>query len=189
MCTARRMAASSLIAGQKSIEMVIAYILLAIYPVPMKRYDEDRSWIFLGMAIRCVVLGLTRSTNTYNPGKPLRTAFDLNLHIRSTVKPKNSLHTRELLNRTRVWLNCYNVDRSMGSQYGRAPTIPNHDWIASHSEDWWKSSDQNMKGFDIHISAYTSELRVVSKFRAQIYNDPESPTGMNKVGFTPFCFS
>lgn len=131
----------------------------------------------------------SRLTSTYNAGKPLRMALDLNLHIRSTVKPKNSLHARELLNRTRVWLNCYNVDRSMGSQYGRAPTIPNHDWIASHSEDWWKSSDQNIKGFDIHISAYTSELRVVSKFRAQIYSDTESPTGMSKVGFTPFCFS
>lgn len=108
--------------------------------------------------------------------------MDLNLNVRSTVKPKDPFHARELLNRTRVWLNCYNVDRSMGTQHGRGPTIPNHDWIASHSEDWWKSSDQNLKGFDIHTSAYTSELRVVSQFRAKIYSDPESPTGLNKVG-------
>ena len=111
----------------------------------------------------------------------LRMAMDLNLNVRSTIKPKDPLHARELLNRTRVWLNCYNVDRSMGSQHGRAPTIPNHDWIASHSEDWWKSSDENIRGFDIHTSAYTSELRVVSQFRAKIYSDPASPTGLNKV--------
>jgi len=43
-----------------------------------------------------------------------------------------------------------------------------------------------MKGFDIHISAYTSELRVVSQFRAKIYSDPESPTGLNKVGFARY---
>ena len=115
--------------------------------------------------------------------EPSRMAMDLNLHIRSTIKPKDPLHARELLNRTRVWLNCYNVDRSIGTQYGRGATIPNHDWIASHSEDWWKSSDQNIKGFDIHTSAYTSELRVVSQFRAKIYSDPENPTGINKVGF------
>lgn len=111
----------------------------------------------------------------------LRMALDLNLNVRSTVKPKDSMHARELLNRTRVWLNCYNVDRSMGTQHGRAPTIPNDDWIASHSEDWWKSSKLNIKGFDIHTSAYTSELRVVSRFRAKIYSDPDSPTGLNKV--------
>ena len=120
-------------------------------------------------------------TNTHGSRNPLRMAMDLNLNVRSTVKPKDPLHARELLNRTRVWLNCYNVDRSMGTQHGRGPTIPNHDWIASHSEDWWKSSDQNIKGFDIHISAYTSGLSVVSQFRAKIYSDPESPTGLNKV--------
>lgn len=56
MCCARRIAASSFIIGQKSVEMVIAYILMALYPIPVKRYEDDRSWIFLGMAIRCVVL-------------------------------------------------------------------------------------------------------------------------------------
>jgi len=52
MSCARRKAASSFIVGQKSVEMVIAYILLALYPVAVKRYEDDRSWIFLGMAIR-----------------------------------------------------------------------------------------------------------------------------------------
>ena len=122
------------------------------------------------------------ATLVNNPGDPFRMAMDLNLNVRSTVKPKDPLHARELLNRTRVWLNCYNVDRSLGTQHGRPATIPNHDWIASHSEDWWKSSDQNIYGFDIHTSAYTSELRVVSQFRAKIYSDPENPTGINKVG-------
>lgn len=112
-------------------------------------------------------------------------ALDLNLNVRSTIKPKNPLHARELLNRTRVWLNCYNVDRSLGTQHGRPPTISNDDWIASHSEDWWRSSDQNIQGFDIHTSAYTSELRVVSQFRAKIYSDPKSPTGSNKVDCGP----
>ena len=122
------------------------------------------------------------ATLANNSGDPFRMAMDLNLNVRSTVKPKDPLHARELLNRTRVWLNCYNVDRSLGTQHGRPATIPNHDWIASHSEDWWKSSDQNIYGFDIHTSAYTSELRVVSQFRAKIYSDPENPTGINKVG-------
>ena len=173
------MAAASFIVGRKSVEMVIAYVLLSLYPIAVRRYEDDRSWLYLGMAIRCVISSLTISTA--NSSILLRMAMDLNLNVTRTVKPKDPLHARELLNRTRVWLNCYNVDRSMGSQHGRPPTIPNDDWIASHSEDWWKSSELNIKGFDIHLSAYTSELRVVSRFRAKIYSDPESPTGMNKV--------
>lgn len=59
MCCARRIAASSFIIGQKSVEMVIAYILLALYPIAVKRYEDDRSWIFLGMAIRYAVFNPT----------------------------------------------------------------------------------------------------------------------------------
>jgi hypothetical protein len=107
--------------------------------------------------------------------------MDLNLHIRSTVKPKNEFHARELLNRTRVWINCFNVDRSTGSQYGKNPTIPNTDYIGNHSQDWWCSSPYNMRNFDVHTCAYNAELRLIGQLRAQIYSDSEHPTGLNKV--------
>lgn len=111
----------------------------------------------------------------------LRTATDLNLHLPNTAKPLNENHARELLNRTRVWLNCFNLDRSTGSQYGKPPTISNMDYTANHSEDWWKSSPYNMKHFDIQICAYNAELRVMAEFLAKIYSNPHHPTGLNKV--------
>jgi hypothetical protein len=86
-----------------------------------------------------------------------------------------------MLNRTRVWLNCFNLDRSTGSQYGKPPIIKNTDYIAMHSEDWWESSEYNLKHFDIHISAYNAELKIMAGFLARIYSDPEHPTGLNKV--------
>jgi hypothetical protein len=86
-----------------------------------------------------------------------------------------------MLNRTRIWLNCFNLDRSTGSQYGKPPTISNMDYTAVHSEDWWNSSLHNMKNFDIHIAAYNAELRLMSDFVGKIYSDPEHPTGLNKV--------
>ncbi|KAJ7773192.1 hypothetical protein B0H16DRAFT_1880641 [Mycena metata] len=101
--------------------------------------------------------------------------------MRRTVPgPINESHAREMLNRTRVWLNCFNLDRSTGSQYGKAPTISNNDYMANHSEDWWHSSQFNMANFDIHICAYNSELKVMSAFMAKIYSDPNHPTGLNK---------
>ena len=51
---ARLAAGTALIGGQKSVESVHAYILLSLYPVPAHKWEEDRSWIYLGVAIRLV---------------------------------------------------------------------------------------------------------------------------------------
>ncbi|KAH6913055.1 hypothetical protein BKA70DRAFT_1369785 [Coprinopsis sp. MPI-PUGE-AT-0042] len=154
-------AGNALISGTKNVEMCAAYILMSLYPLPVKRWEQQRSWLYLGLAIRV--------------------ATDLNLHLPITAKPKNENHAREMLNRTRIWLNCFNLDRSTGSQYGKPPIISNNDYTANHSENWWKSSQLNLSNFDIHICAYNAELRHMSKFIAQIYSDPHHPTGLNKV--------
>ena len=117
----------------------------------------------------------------YSPQNIFRTAIDINLHLPNTAKPVNALHAREMLNRTRVWLNCFNLDRSTGSQYGKLPIISNMDYTANHADNWWLSSPYNMRHFDIHISCYNAELRVIGRFISQIYSDPEHPTGLNKV--------
>ncbi|KAI9000635.1 hypothetical protein BD414DRAFT_8317 [Trametes punicea] len=160
MDCARLAAGSTLIGGQKSVETVQAYILLSLYPVPARKWEEDRCWVYLGLAIRI--------------------ATDLNLHHPNTVEPKNEQHAREMLNRTRTWLNCFNLDRSMASQYGKAPIISNTDYVASHSEFWWKSSPYNIPGFDIHLCAYNAELKVLADSRYIIFSDPEHPVGLNK---------
>ncbi|GLB40175.1 putative fungal specific transcription factor [Lyophyllum shimeji] len=157
---AQQAAAMALISGPKNVEMCQAYILLSLYPVPAKRWEDQRSWMYLGLAIRI--------------------ATDLNLHLPNTAKPKNELHAREMLNRTRCWLNCFNLDRSTGSQYGKPPIISSADYMANHSENWWESSEYNMKNFDIQICAYNAELKVMAGFLAKIYSDPDHPTGLNK---------
>ncbi|KAJ7592760.1 hypothetical protein C8J56DRAFT_482308 [Mycena floridula] len=153
-------AGTALISGPKNVELVIGYILLSLYPVPSKRWEDERGWLYLGTAIRIAV--------------------ELNLHLPNTAKPLNEQHAREQLNRTRVWINCFNLDRSTGSQYGKAPTIRNTDYIANHSGDWWNSSKYNMEHFDIHTCCYNAELRVMAGFVASIYNDPNHPTGLSK---------
>ncbi|KAJ7052617.1 hypothetical protein C8F01DRAFT_1261749 [Mycena amicta] len=153
-------AGTALISGQKCVESVQGYILLSLYPVPARRWEDERGWLYLGLAIRL--------------------AIDLNLHLPNTAQPINESHAREMLNRTRVWLNCFNLDRSTGSQYGKTPTISNADYMANHSEEWWRSSPHNMRNFDIHTCAYNSELRVMAAFMAKIYSDPNHPTGLNK---------
>jgi hypothetical protein len=103
----------------------------------------------------------------------------MNLHLPITAEPQNEQHAREMLNRTRVWLNCFNLDRSTGSEYGKPPIVTNSDYVANHSETWWNSSAYNIPHFDIHLCAYNAELKVMAKFRERIYTDPHHPTGLN----------
>jgi hypothetical protein len=52
-----------------------------------------------------------------------RIATDLNLHQASTTKVQNENQEREALNRTRVWMICFNLDRSTATQFGKPTTI------------------------------------------------------------------
>lgn len=127
----------------------------------MRRWEEDRTWLYLGLAIRV--------------------ATDLNLHHPITTRPKNEQHERELLNRTRVWLNCYNLDASTSSWHGKASTIASGDYTACHSESWYESSAYNIPNFDIQLCGYNFELRMMRAFKEKIYNNPNHPTGLNEV--------
>jgi Fungal specific transcription factor domain len=163
MLYARQEAAGAFLNGPKRVETVQAFYLLSLYPIPPRRWEEDRSWIYLGQAVRV--------------------AQDMNLHHPNTATPRNELHAREMLNRTRAWLNVFNLDRSLGSQYGKMSIIGNTDYVANHSHGWWNSSEYNIEHFDVHLCAYNAELRVLSGFLTKVYSNPEHPTGLNKVGF------
>ncbi|KAI0058645.1 hypothetical protein BV25DRAFT_1829880 [Artomyces pyxidatus] len=157
---ARQAAGAAFLGGEKRVEVVQAYILLSLYPVPARRWEDDRCWIYLGQGIRM--------------------AMDMNLQHPNTAKPRNEQHAREMLNRTRAWLNCFNLDASLGSQYGKTTIIRNTDYVARHSAEWWNSSDYNMENFDIHLCAYNGDLQLLSEFMMTVYSDPNHPTNLNK---------
>lgn len=154
---AKHSAATALIDGWKSVELCQAYILMSIYAVPARRWEEDRSWLYTGLAIRI--------------------ATDLNLHQVSSTKPQNEKQEREILNRRRVWMICFNLDRSTATQFGKPSTIK-EDYIMRNSTEWYKS--QYKLSYDIHLCAHSALLQIVAKSHEEIFNDPSSPTGLNK---------
>ncbi|KAJ3730753.1 fungal-specific transcription factor domain-containing protein [Lentinula raphanica] len=155
---AKHSAANALIDGWKTVELCQAYILMSIYAVPAKRWEEDRSWLYTGLAIRI--------------------ATDLNLHQASATKPQNEKQEREILNRTRVWMICFNLDRSTATQFGKPSTIK-EDYIMRNSQDWYKKSKYNHP-YDVHLCGYTALLRIVARFHDEIFSDPNVPSGLNK---------
>ncbi|ELU36818.1 fungal specific transcription factor domain-containing protein [Rhizoctonia solani AG-1 IA] len=52
MQEAKTMAGLALTTWSKSIEIVQAFVLLATFPPPSRRWDEDRTWLYLGYATR-----------------------------------------------------------------------------------------------------------------------------------------
>jgi hypothetical protein len=68
-----------------------------------------------------------------------RIATDLNLHQVSTTQPQTERQEREMLNRARVWMICFNIDRSAATQCGKPSTIK-EDYITRHSADWYEQS-------------------------------------------------
>ncbi|KAI6043555.1 fungal-specific transcription factor domain-containing protein [Pisolithus marmoratus] len=155
---AKHAAANALIDGWKTVELCQAYILMSIYTVPARKWEEDRSWLYTGLAIRI--------------------ATDLNLHQASEIQPTTERQERELLNRTRVWMICFTLDRSTATQFGKPSTIK-EDYITRKAANWYKKSLYNSK-YDIHLCAYTALLRIVGQFHGDVFSDPDSPTGLNR---------
>ncbi|KAH7325153.1 hypothetical protein B0J17DRAFT_682370 [Rhizoctonia solani] len=160
---AKAAAATAITDGWKSLEVCQAYLLLSIYPQPARSWAEDRGWLYLGCAIRL--------------------AMDLGLYKQGSKTYINEAHEREVLNRTRTWLICFNMDRALATRLGRPTTIP-EDYIVRHSREWWRRSKYNGR-LDVHLCYYTQLLRTVTRYFSLIYSDPESVSGFNEYRIGP----
>ncbi|KAF9241296.1 hypothetical protein BU15DRAFT_45024, partial [Melanogaster broomeanus] len=140
---ARDAARNALMDAPKTIETCQAFLLLAAHPIPCKRWTEDRSWMFIGIA--------------FSLGK------ELGLHL----APDGSLPERERLNRTRTWLGCFCIDGSHSVQSGKLPMIARDDYVACTSREWYKSSPSNI-AWDIHVCWYVHMLTVMLEYREEI---------------------
>ncbi|KAF9264819.1 hypothetical protein L218DRAFT_986810 [Marasmius fiardii PR-910] len=141
---ARDAAGKALVGGQKGIDICQAYLLLGVYPVPKKKWAEDRSWLFQGIAIRM--------------------AIELELN----QPPPSHCSPRESLNRMRTWLNCYCVDGSHAIQFGKLPMLRLDDYLARTSQRWYRSS-LNIP-YDVHLVAYVQMIYIMSDWRKIIFD-------------------
>ncbi|KAJ7063571.1 hypothetical protein C8F01DRAFT_985730 [Mycena amicta] len=152
---AKQSAATALIDGWKSVELCQAYILMSMFSMPARKWEEDRSWLYAGLAFRL--------------------ATDLNLHQVATNKAldTNEQWERERLNRTRVWMVCSNLDRSMATQLGKPAAIRDNDRsILRHgSDDWYKMSPYNSP-YDVHLCCYTGLQQLLARFGEDVLSDP-----------------
>ncbi|KAK0559490.1 hypothetical protein OC844_004369 [Tilletia horrida] len=105
--------------GYKSIEIAQAFVILAMFHKPMRSLADDRSWQYLGFAIRMATeIGVNRR-----------------------IKPSEAVRSREQVrrrerNRERLWCNLFLCDRIMSAQTGRPWTISDDLLSPEVSGDW-----------------------------------------------------
>ncbi|KAG9112167.1 hypothetical protein FRC07_007982, partial [Ceratobasidium sp. 392] len=100
---AKLSAAAALTDGWKSADTVQAFLLMGSYPPPVRRFADDRTSLFIGMAIRM--------------------ALDRKLYLASEVNPESDEERIELANHIRTWRACMLLDSSSAVKFGRTPSL------------------------------------------------------------------
>lgn len=150
--------------GFKSLEIVQAYLLLALWGCgPVDRYEQDKTWLLLGMAIRM--------------------GTDLNLHRKSAGLPQDTqqhaewrARERELRNRERTWTLCYVLDRSCSAQMGKPHSIV-EDYIIRNSATWYKLPE--CRTADSGLVAYVELQRILSRSLDFLYSGTSNTSGLH----------
>jgi len=157
---AQKLAFSVPARGYKSLEIVQAYLLLTQWGCgAVERYEYDKTWLLLGMAIRM--------------------ATDLNLHRKTAVTSHDTQEGRardkEVHNRERTWLLCFALDRSTSAQVGKPHSI-REDFIIRNVLQWI-TSPVALPG-DRLLAASVELQRIVSRSLDLLYSGTSTPSGL-----------
>lgn len=125
---AKKLAFSVPAQGYKSVEIVQAYLLLSLWGCGTpERYEQDKTWLLLGMAIRFDLSSFAVADELTLLISIIRMAIDLNLHRKTAVHSQDTQEGKardlEVHNRERTWLLCYCLDRSLSAQMGKPHSI------------------------------------------------------------------
>lgn len=145
--------------GFKSPDIVQGFLLLTLYNQPVERYEEDRTWLFAGVAIRM--------------------AQDLNLHrkcVMSAEARADEPTMRDVLNRERTWYICFCVDRTLSAQMGKPYSI-REDFLIRHASEW--CVQRFSRPWDLGICALVDLLRVQTRQLDFLYSSTVTPSGLN----------
>ncbi|KAI8996283.1 hypothetical protein BD414DRAFT_575643 [Trametes punicea] len=139
---AKAAAANAIIDGWKTVEMCQAFALWSVYNPPARRWEEDRAWCYTGIAFRL--------------------ATELNLSRIPDGDPADERQERETLNRTRMWLMCYIMDRCLSIQSGKAWMVQEDLTVRNVSQ--WLQRYKYHNGCDGYLTSLTELLCIMSRF-------------------------
>lgn len=151
-------AGEALVSGAKTVETVQAFLLLAVYPVPKKKWVDDRSWLYMGTAIRSAYLSAYLPSEIDAPYM-IRLAQELQLDQLPTGPDEQANY-----NLIRTWMNCFCVDGSHATQFGKMAMVKLDDYLVRKmARVWYKSPTAGP--YDIGLCGYSELLLLMARFR------------------------
>ena len=105
MHLAKSAAASSLLDGHKNVETVQAYLILAAYPPPVARQEDQRESMYIGLA-RSIAHDI---------------GLDTMAHRARSCPQNDERHVREILNCLRTWILCWTMDGMLCFESHKSP--------------------------------------------------------------------
>ncbi|KAM5540995.1 hypothetical protein V8D89_005306 [Ganoderma adspersum] len=138
---AKAAAANAVIDGWKTVETCQAFTLWSLYNPPVRRWEEDRSWCYTGIAFRL--------------------ATELNLS-RIPEPFADERQERESHNRTRMWLTCFFMDHCLSIQSGKAWMVQEDATIRNVAS--WLHNFKYHNQCDKYLASLTELLIIVSRF-------------------------
>lgn len=147
---ANTLISTSIADGIQSIELIQSLLLLAMWPLPMSRWEDGKSWMFSGIAFRM--------------------ATELNLHELESEKNElkfQSTHflqaetiAKEIRNQERCYLTCFSVDQSFSTMRGK-PTVLSVTSLIRDWNNWIKSPI--CKRWEVGICAFVDLMGMLTE--------------------------
>lgn len=155
---ARDMAGKALVEGRKTIDECQAFLIQSVYQLPRKHFEEQRGWLFMGLAFSLA--------EELKLNEPPRDDDFADMDSKEMMGWGRELALRKRMNRIRTWLNCYCVDASHATQFGKPAMLDVEDYIARTCKEWYTSPYS--LSIDVHLVAYVDVSRVVRHFRIDV---------------------
>ena len=73
---------------------------------------------------------------------------------------------RQYMNRVRTWLNCYCVDASHATQFGKPAMLDVDDYMAGSCRNWYMQPGN--LSIDVHLVAYVELSKLMRQFRIEV---------------------
>jgi hypothetical protein len=142
----------------------------------MLRFEQDRTWLMLGMAIRMATdLNLHRKSMVSGLDTEEGRARDLEVGHRQTQSERYT--DGKIINRERTWLLCFILDRSISAQMGKPYTLREDYIIRNACEASWHLQRFSLPT-DRALAAYAVLQQIMSRAIDSIYSSTQTVSGL-----------
>lgn len=163
-----------------------AFLVQAAHQMPRRRFEDSRTWLFLGIALAMVQAlkldeeGL-RAVRSMSPSSssPIEDDGTEEVYFEHEDGHRTPLRTRDLRARwkadaARTWLTAFALDAGVAAQLGKPAVLARDAALARRAEEWCRawghsSVSANLPA-DLGIAAQVDVARVVRGWRVEVGN-------------------